>query len=106
MNRTIIITGKKPVNNKSPLAKLAAGDLLTSTEMAALVSCKVALKLEAAGMKHSKMNVCAAVKRILGLKGNKASVAEQFEAIHADMDSADGDYWQRSAIIQQIIMNN
>lgn len=45
-----------------------------------LTSILSALRLEVRGIKHSRGSVCAAVKRQYGFKGNKAKVAQQFEA--------------------------
>ena len=46
-------------------------------ELYALLRLKSALKLECAGMKHSKGSVYAKVKKDFGFKGNKQSVLEQ-----------------------------
>ena len=46
-------------------------------ELYALLRLKSALKLECAGMKHSKGSVYAKVKKDFGFKGNKQSVFEQ-----------------------------
>jgi hypothetical protein len=46
-------------------------------ELYALLRLKSALKLEVAGMKHSKGSVYAKVKKDFGFKGNKQSVLEQ-----------------------------
>lgn len=39
---------------------------------------KSALKLELAGLKHSRGSVYAHIKRVYGLRGNKQSVYTQF----------------------------
>lgn len=46
-------------------------------ELYALLRLKSALKLEVAGMKHSKGSVYAKVKKDFGFKGNKQSVLDQ-----------------------------
>lgn len=46
-------------------------------ELYALLRLKSALKLECAGMKHSKGSVYAKVKKDFGFKGNKQFVLEQ-----------------------------
>jgi hypothetical protein len=46
-------------------------------ELYALLKLKSALKLECAGMKHSKGSVYAKVKKDFGFKGNKQSVLDQ-----------------------------
>jgi hypothetical protein len=46
-------------------------------ELYALLLLKSALKLEVAGMKHSKGSVYAKVKKDFGFKGNKQYVLEQ-----------------------------
>jgi len=46
-------------------------------ELYALLRLKSALKLEVAGMKHSRGSVYAKVKKDFGFKGNKQSVLDQ-----------------------------
>jgi len=46
-------------------------------ELYALLRLKSALKLECAGMKHSRGSVYAKVKKDFGFKGNKQYVLEQ-----------------------------
>jgi hypothetical protein len=40
-----------------------------------------AAKLELVGMKHSRGSVISAIKRMYGIKGNKASVVAQFKVM-------------------------
>lgn len=51
------------------------------THLFDLLRKRVMLKLELKGMKNSRGSMFAAVKREFGLKGNKASVFNQFNAI-------------------------
>ena len=52
-------------------------DTKEELEMYNLLRLKSALKLEVAGMKHSKGSVYALVKRRFGFKGSKESVLQQ-----------------------------
>ena len=49
-------------------------------ELYALLQIKSALKLEVAGMKHSRGSAYAKVKKDFGFKGNKQSVLKQLVA--------------------------
>jgi hypothetical protein len=49
-------------------------------ELYALLQIKSALKLEVAGMKHSRGSAYAKVKKDFGFKGNKQSVLKQLIA--------------------------
>jgi len=46
---------------------------------------KSALKLEIAGLRHSKGSVYAVCKKVYGLKGSKQRVLEQMEEMHKSM---------------------
>lgn len=52
--------------------------MITDTELFNMLAQKSALKLELAGLKHSRGSVYAHIKRTYGLRGNKQSVYTQF----------------------------
>ena len=52
----------------------------TQPELFHMIAQKHALKLEIAGLKHSRGSVYAHIKRTYGFKGNKQSVLDQFTA--------------------------
>ncbi len=56
-------------------------DTSESIEMFNLLSMKYALKLEIAGLKHSRGSVYALAKKRFGFKGNKQSVLTQLTAL-------------------------
>lgn len=51
---------------------------VTQPIMYNMLAQKSALKLELAGLKHSRGSVYAHIKRVYGLRGNKQSVYTQF----------------------------
>lgn len=51
---------------------------ITQPIMYNMLAQKSALKLELAGLKHSRGSVYAHIKRVYGLRGNKQSVYTQF----------------------------
>jgi len=51
---------------------------------------KSALKLEIAGLKHSRGSVYAVCKKAYGLKGSKQRVLEQMEEMYKEMLEARG----------------
>jgi len=53
--------------------------LTTNTSLFRLIALRAALGLEVLGMKHSKQNVYAQVKKEFGFKGSKQSVFDQLD---------------------------
>ena len=55
------------------------GTLTTNTTLFRLIALRAALGMEVLGMKHSKLNVYAQVKKEFGYKGSKQSVFDQLD---------------------------